>query len=145
MIASALVNIKDTACKASDNTDDSEHQGSTTEPLDDTMKDDLIRKFAELAEGLSTQEVGPEAGCPRKYVSNGKNRCFRFGVTPLPFEQAKQNCEWEEDLSSSPPLAKGDSTLFQFVEDEDFLILNYMFSRDPRPSKYLNPVSLYNS
>ena len=138
MIASALVNTKDTACKASDNTG-SEDEGTTTKPLDDTMKDDLIQKFAER---LSTLAVGPEGGCPRKYVSNGNYRCFRFGVSTLPFEAAKFNCENEEDLSSSPPLRKGDSTLFKFVEDEDFLILNYAFSRDPRPCKHITPAFL---
>ena len=144
MIASALVNTKETSCKEFDNTG-SEDQGSTTKPLDDAMKNDLIQEFAEE---LSTQVgsgVGPESGCPKKYVSNGKNRCLKYGVSKLPFDGAKLNCENEEDLSSSPPLRKGDSTLLQFIEDEDFLILNHAFSRSQRPSKYLTPVSLLNN
>jgi hypothetical protein len=142
LTASALVNAKETSCKEASENTGSEDQGSTTKPLDDTMKDDLIQKFAE---GLSTPGVGHEAGCPKNYVSNGKTRCLKFGESKLPFDAAKLNCENEEDLSRSPPLRKGDSTLFQFVEDEDFLILNYAFSRNSGPGKYLTPVSLYNN
>ena len=69
--------------------------------------------------------VGPP-NCPHGYAFNGKTRCWKLvdgkGHT---FVEAKDICNNEHTNSGYPRLAKGSAKVFQFNEEEDFVMLKH--------------------
>lgn len=85
---------------------------------------DMINKL-----GVGTEKdmwhVGPPR-CPDGYVFNGKTRCWKLvkgkGHT---FQEAEEICQNEYTEAGSPRLEKGSAKVFQFREEEDFVMMKY--------------------
>lgn len=69
--------------------------------------------------------VGPP-NCPIGYVFNGNSRCWKLvNGTGHTFEEAKDICKNEHTETGNPLLKKGSANVFQFREEEDFVMINY--------------------
>ena len=130
-VASALINTEDETCKD----DGGNKEGSETNPKEEKKHATSIWKGNVKATVMNYEKepekwkMGEQYGCPENWLFNGKSRCLKIGNMAKYFEKQTDGGEGALDVCKrygNEFLAKeGDVEIFQFKEDEDFLIWNY--------------------
>ena len=128
LLALVTINTKEMSCENNRGENDSE-DGNSEENADPATEDEKNQMKSDMETNLGKENMwrtGPPT-CPPGYVWNGKSRCWKIlDGNHRTYEQAVKACNDEESGGSSwPVLKKGSAELFQFREEEDFVMLNY--------------------